>query len=293
MAIPHPFPYQGSKRHLAADILMYCPSGNFRLVEPFAGSASVALTGLYHGITDSVVLADTDAGVMRLWESIVNTPERLIDGYRQLWYGQLGRERDFYNEVRSRFNREGDTADFLYLLLRCVKASVRYNVDGEFNQSADHRRRGTHPDTVAIHIREASHLLDGRVSLYQQDFTETLKLAREDDLVYLDPPYQGVSSQRDRRYKNQVEFDQLVWALEDLNQRGIRYILSYDGRTGNKEYGTPLPTSLGLSRLELHAGRSTQATLLGRTEKTVESLYLSPTLRFPTPYLQMVLPGFS
>ncbi len=48
--------------------------------------------------------------------------------------------------------------------------------------------------------------------------------------------------------------------------------------TGERTYGPPLPAALGLSRLLLDAGTSSQATLLGRAEKTVESLYLSPGL---------------
>jgi DNA adenine methylase len=35
---------------------------------------------------------------------------------------------------------------------------------------------------------------------------------------------------------------------------------------------------LRLHHVELHAGRSSQATLLGRAEITIESLYLSPAL---------------
>ena len=53
----------------------------------------------------------------------------------------------------------------------------------------------------------------------------------------------------------------------------------YDGRTGDKSFGEPLPASLQLRHLEVCAGRSTQATLLGRTDVTYESLYLSPALR--------------
>ena len=38
-SIPHPIPYQGSKRRLASAILRYVPRGANRMVEPFAGSA--------------------------------------------------------------------------------------------------------------------------------------------------------------------------------------------------------------------------------------------------------------
>ena len=36
-----------------------------------------------------------------------------------------------------------------------------------------------------------------------------------------------------------------------------------------------MPETLGLVHIEVHAGRSTQATLLGRDHDTYESLYLS------------------
>lgn len=51
----------------------------------------------------------------------------------------------------------------------------------------------------------------------------------------------------------------------------------------NKAFGEPLPASLRLRRLEVCAGRSTQATLLDRTVVTCESLYLSPAIRVDRP----------
>jgi DNA adenine methylase len=54
--------------------------------------------------------------------------------------------------------------------------------------------------------------------------------------------------------------------------------LSFDGRTGDKTFGHPLPTELNLTKIEINAGRSTQATLLNRKEFTYEAVYLSPSL---------------
>ncbi|MDR2906987.1 MAG: hypothetical protein LBU91_03230, partial [Bacteroidales bacterium] len=55
-------------------------------------------------------------------------------------------------------------------------------------------------------------------------------------------------------------------------------ILSFDGRTDNRTYGKSLPDLLDLTRIEINAGRSTQATLLNRKEYTYEAIYLSPAL---------------
>jgi DNA adenine methylase len=94
----------------------------------------------------------------------------------------------------------------------------------------------------------------------------------------MDPPYQGVCGNKDSRYFSGVDFEDFVLALEHLNARGIVFAISYDGRLGNKTFGRILPESLGLKRIEIEVGRSSQSTLLGREEKTIESLYLSSNL---------------
>jgi len=97
-------------------------------------------------------------------------------------------------------------------------------------------------------------------------------------VVYMDPPYQGVCGDRDSRYFAGIAFDDFVEQLAILNLKNVRYLVSYDGRMGNRSYGKPLPAKLHLTLVEIEAGRSSQATLLGRDEMTVESLYLSRTL---------------
>ena len=121
-------------------------------------------------------------------------------------------------------------------------------------------------------------LLRGKALVTSHDFRDVLAAADKDDVVYMDPPYQGTSGERDSRYLAGLSFDDFVTGLDGLNSRGLRYAISYDGRTGDKSYGEPLPRYLNLSLIELEAGRSTQATLLGRNDETVESLYLSPAL---------------
>ena len=215
---------------------------------------------------------------MRLWQEVLHNPQRLADYYEKLWSAQLGHERRFYDAVRYRFNATQRPYYLLYLLARCVKASVRYNANGEFNQSPDNRRKGRDPKAMRRDIMRASALLHGKTCLLAEGYQTVLKLATPADLVYLAPPYQGVSANRDPRYIQGVDFEGFVQQLYELNARRIAYIVSYDGRTGDKEFGQPLPAELGLKRSEIVAGRSSQATLLGQAAITYESLYLSPAL---------------
>lgn len=277
MTVPHPIPYQGSKRKIADQIIACLPTGTGRLVELFAGSAAVSLAAAASGRLARFWLNDLNAPLMALWDGIINTPEQLAAQYRVLWLAQRGREKEYFFLIRDRFNQTQRPDYLLYLLARCVKAAVRYNAEGAFNQSPDNRRKGTHPDTMEARLRQASRLLSGRTTLTASDYREMLGGLTQHDLVYLDPPYQGVGG-RDPRYLESLPYDAFVESLEYLNSQRIAYLVSYDGRTGDRSFGKPLPASLGLTRIEIEAGRSSQATLLGRNRITYESLYLSPAL---------------
>ena len=278
MRVPHPIPYQGSKRNLAPGIMGYFPENIATLIEPFAGSAALSLAAAQSNRAQRFLLNDANGPLIRLWKQIIAEPDRLATTYERLWHSQLGRERRFYDLVRLRFNATQQPYYFLYLLARCVKASVRYNANGEFNQSPDNRRKGRNPKTMRRDIMEASALLKGKTCLMAEDYVAVLEQAQPDDLVYMDPPYQGVSAKRDPRYIRGVDFDDFVSQLKRLNTRNIAYIVSYDGRTGDKRFGQILPETLGLRHIEINAGRSSQATLLGQKSITYESLYLSPAL---------------
>lgn len=210
--LPHPIPYQGSKRSLAPVIGRYLPRNMRRFYEPFAGSAAMSIYAAHHKLAERFVISDSLGPMVDLLRLIVNEPNKTAAKYRAVWQGQQTSDLTYFNTVRA-----------------------RYNSDRE-------------PDATAA------------------------------DFVYMDPPYLGTSVGRDKRYHEQLGSDQIIEGLAALRSRNIRFALSYDGMTGDKEYGPPLPDSLGLTRLLLHAGISSQATLSGRKQETIESLYVTPGL---------------
>jgi DNA adenine methylase len=272
---PQPFQYQGSKRALAPLILRYLPANVTRLVEPFCGSAAVSIAAAARGQAKEFWLNDLNQPLAELLALIINRPEELAAFYGQLWRDAHEDALEHYYQVRESFNRGRDARLLLYLLARCVKGAVRYNADGLFNQSPDKRRLGTRPETMGENLAAISGLLRGKTIVTSLSYEDVLADARPDDVIYMDPPYQGVCGERDLRYSAGVSFDAFVAELDTLNRKRVRYLVSYDGRSGNRTYGKPLPATLDLTRVELKAGRSSQATLLGREEVTVESLYLS------------------
>lgn len=276
--LPHPIPYQGSKRKLAPVIGRYLSERIRVFYEPFAGSAAMTVYAAYHRRAERFIVADSFAPMVALLRSIVEEPERTAARYREVWEGQQEGGHGFFNEVRRRYNEERDPVDLLYLICRCVKNAVRFNGYGCFTQSVDKRRLGMHPDKMLSAMTGVSSILRGRTEFRLGDWQETSADASPGDFVYMDPPYLGTSIGRDKRYHRQIMREELVVGLENLRRRNVPFALSYDGMTGGREYGPPLPESLGLTRLLLHAGTSSQSTLSGRNEETVESLYVTPGL---------------
>lgn len=241
--------------------------------------AAISIAAASRNLTDRFIINDINPDIVSILKSAVETPEDLISTYTSLWSEQFAYEKGsaahFY-KVRDEFNHDNKKAAvMLYLLARCVKGSVRYNSSGEFNQSPDKRRNGTSPTTLSHNVKAISNLLKGKTEFYSEDFREILDMAKSGDIIYMDPPYQGVSNVRDHRYISGLDFNEFVDALERLNQRGIDYIISYDGSLGSKKYGQDLPSELGLTHYILNAGLSTQALYLGKKIDTFESLYVS------------------
>lgn len=277
--IPHPIPYQGSKRKLASKICSFFPKNIDCLIEPFAGSAAITLFAAEHKLAKNFIINDKQPELMELWELIINKPEETNIKYSKIWNGYTDGDNEYFNKIRERFNQYRDPIDLLYLIVRCVKNAIRFNKKGDFTQSADKRRKGTAPKKMELAINGASFLLKGKTKIFCDDYKNIITNADKNDFIYMDPPYHGTSTGQDRRYFSQVNKDDIIESLSLLNESDIRFILSYDGITGDIEYTEPLPEKLMMKQLLIDAGRSSQSTLNGNNHTTFESLYLSKDIQ--------------
>ncbi len=272
--IPHPIPYQGSKRNLSPAISKFIKKSVRTLYEPFAGSAAFTLYAAANRLAKKFVIGDALVPLVDLWELIVTEPNLVVERYSKVWHEHARKEDSYFNEVREEYNSGNDPVLLLYLIARCVKNAVRFNSHGRFTQSVDKRRLGMHPDRMKLNIQGASQLLKGKVSFFRGNFADCILKATAEDLIYMDPPYQGTTYGRDRRYYEGLEFNDLCAGLKKLQNFNVSFLLSYDGITGEKKHGKDLPAELGIHRVYLNAGRSSQATLNGKNAVTLESLYV-------------------
>ena len=279
---PHLVQYQGSKRRLAPQILRYMPRRFNRLLEPFAGMAAITIAAAKENRAKWYHINEINEPVVRLLQAAIDFPAKLVEKYTKIWTEQFVYPEgsiEHYYYVRNCFNDGEQTPEnMLYLLARCVKGAVRYGKNGNFNQAPDKRRHGTNPLNTAENVYAISSLLKGRVAFSALDYTRIFEIAEPGDLIYMDPPYQGVSDGKDKRYFSGVGFNDFSESIKILNRRGVDYIISYDGECGGKGYGSDLPRSLNCTKFLLNAGLSSQATLLGKKNMTFESLYVSKNI---------------
>lgn len=275
---PQPIPYQGSKRLQVPVILRCLPPDTQTLWEPFVGSGAVTIGAAIAGVGRWYEVGDSLVPLVGIWELLLRAPDHLADRYDALWTQQLSDPRRHYDMVRDAYNANPDAVQLLYLIARCVKNAVRFNRHGHFNQSPDLRRLGMKPEVLRARARRVHQLLAGRASARAGDYSYALERATKRDVVYMDPPYLGVSGARDTRYYQGLDYPRFLGQLAIARDRGLSFLVSFDGRCGDRTYGQELPEDLGLTRLDVHVGRSSQATLSGRIEETVEALYLSRAL---------------
>jgi DNA adenine methylase len=102
---------------------------------------------------------------------------------------------DYYYEVRTRFNNSGAPLDFLFLNRSCFNGVMRFNKRGKFNVPFGHKPQRfskSYITKISNQVNWAAKQMSGKdIDWRIADWRETLAAARQDDFVYMDPPYTG------------------------------------------------------------------------------------------------------
>lgn len=264
--VPSLLKWTGSKRSQAARIAALAPRYD-RYFEPFLGGGAL----LYFLGGPGAVGGDIFAPLISFWRMVRDEPENLIANYAEQWASLQADLPSYYYVVRDRFNRYQKPEDLNFLMRTCVNGIIRFSRKGEFNNSFHLSRRGMHPErfTDAVWLWTAR-IRD--VEFYARDFEETTSEARSGDFVYFDPPY----AKNKDRYIDDLDLDQFFRVLEDLNRRGVKWALSFDGSRGSTSYENVVPDGVYRRKNSLNSGYSAVSKVLnGPVEMVTESLYLN------------------
>ncbi len=261
--------WSGSKRPIASEIFNLAPPNFNRYFEPFLGGGSVLY---YFSKYKTCYASDVYSPLINFWEVVKDTPEQVIMHYRKNWKELQNSFPDHYYVVRERFNKKSSGLDLAFLSRTCVNGIIRFNSEGQFNNSFHLSRKGMNPIMLEKIILEWSNRIQ-ETSFNCLSYQEILSYVKKGDFVYLDPPYLGSQ----HRYIESLNEDQLLLFLDALNSKGVLWALSFDGSRGDINYHQQsIPRHLYKKKINLDAGYSAVSKVLNeQKEKVIESLYLN------------------
>ena len=203
-----PIKCQGIKTKLVQWIRTSMPSEPYGTwVEPFCGSGAVA----FNIRPSRALLADTNPHLISFYQALQSgkiTPASVRTHLER--EGRLLEESQGsrYYEIRNRFNETPSPLDFLFLNRACFNGMMRFNRQGGFNVpfcKKPQRFAKAYITKVVNQVAAVTKLIQSAdYTFLCQPFHETISMAKDEDLIYADPPYM---------YRNADYFN--AWNEED------------------------------------------------------------------------------
>lgn len=190
-----PIKCQGIKTKLVPWIKAVIPEDfNGTWIEPFMGSGVVA----FNIRPKRAILADTNPHLIAFYRAVANgtvTPVLVRNFLEEEGERLLKSDGEYYYEVRERFNAKGNPMDFLFLNRSCFNGMIRFNRKGGFNVPFCRKPNRFAQALITKIVNQVKSIQEatsmGNYQFHVQDFSETIALASEQDIIYCDPPYIG------------------------------------------------------------------------------------------------------
>lgn len=257
--------WSGSKRLVAVQLAEKFPSFK-RYFEPFVGGGSM----LPYSHNREGIASDIIPELIELWKNLKQSPLLVAEEYRMRWTKLQEQGADVYYEVRDSFNKTRNCHDFLFLTRTCVNGLIRFNSNGDFNNSFHLSRPGISPDRLESQLCLWSQAIQN-ITFKACDYRETLSEVMKGDFIFLDPPYGGTKG---RYQTTPFDLDAFYNELERLNSIGAKWMLTFDGKAGDRTYSFAPPTELYKSRFPIYTGNSAFTKLENKKlDKIEESVY--------------------
>ena len=163
-------------------------------IEPFMGTGVVA----FNVRPKKAILCDSNPHLIKFYNAVKN--KEITSGIVRKYLTEEGQkllssEGEYYYEVRNRFNENGNSLDFMFLSRSCFNGMMRFNRKGGFNVPFCKKPNRFAPaliTKITNQVENISQIIQqGDYIFKNQDFQESLKEVKPNDLVYSDPPYIG------------------------------------------------------------------------------------------------------
>lgn len=220
----------GGKRQLMGEIEKVLPKTYTTYYEPFIGGGAV----LFELQPKKAVINDVNSELINLYNVIKDDVELLIEDLRKhentSEYFYRIREMDRDRELYEKLSNIEKASRIVYLNKTCFNGLFRVNKSGEFNSPFGKYKNPNIVDEVTLRA-VSKYFNKADIKILNSDFEQSLKGIRKGSFVYLDPPYDPVSSSAnftgyDKGGFNRDEQIRLKKLCDKLDKKGVKFLLS-------------------------------------------------------------------
>ena len=216
--------WAGGKTQMLDQLMPKLPQKYGKYIEPFIGGGAL----FFATQPENAVIADSNSELVNLYTVIKNNPYDLINEL-----SGMVNDSDFFYELRSLDVKDMSpvkiAARTIYLNKTCFNGLYRVNKSGNFNVPFGRYKNPKICDEESIVL--ASNLLVNK-DIVLGDYKFVLKkYAKENDFIFLDPPYLPVSQYSDfKRYTKEQFYEEdhveLANEVKRLQELGCHVVLT-------------------------------------------------------------------
>ena len=224
--IKSPLNYTGGKYKLLNQILPLFPEDINTFVDLFTGGCNVAI----NVNANRIIANDLCSEVISVYEGIQNgTTEENIRMIEETIneYSLSKENKEGYLELRNYYNEGNKDWYVLYTLIAyAFNNQIRFNKKGEFNIPFGKDRSDFNP-ALKQKFRDFSDAIHNKnIKFTNYDFRKlSVDKLKENDFVYLDPPYLITDATYNMGWNEEAEKD-LLSLCDKLNEKGIKFAIS-------------------------------------------------------------------
>lgn len=226
--VKSPLNYVGGKYKLLPQILPFIPDDINTFVDLFAGGCNVGVNIK----ADKIVCNDIENVVIDLmnnWKAITSEEALGIIKNTISKYQLSKTNEEGFKNIRKDYNGGNKSWDMFYAMLtNAFNYQIRFNKQGEYNMPFGRERSSFNPSLEKTFIKFIDRLNEIKIFFTNEDF-KNIKIdnLNKSDFIYCDPPYLVTcASYNEQDGWNEAKEKELLFLLDTLNSKGIRFALS-------------------------------------------------------------------
>lgn len=228
-----PLRYPGGKSKLTPFVSLLIKKTGVKkpiYIEPFAGGAGIALSLLFNGLVEEIVINDYDKAIYSVWRAILTETKKFIELMETtpISVDEWRKQKKIYMERNKKYSLELGFATF-YLNRTNRSGILNAGPIGGYDQSGSYKIDARFNKEALIHNIKKISKHKSKIHLYNQDVRVFLQKYLEKYInrafVYLDPPYYDKGEEL---YKNYLVPKDHKMICEKIKQLPCPWMLTYD-----------------------------------------------------------------